>query len=48
MNLEEDFDVEIPDQDALKLTTVRQIVEYVARKQAHGGADAYGNADGTR
>ncbi len=32
MGLEEEFDVEIPDEDAEKITTVQQIVNYVDEK----------------
>lgn len=32
MGLEEEFDVEIPDEEAEKLTTVQKIVEYVEEK----------------
>jgi acyl carrier protein len=32
MALEEEFDVEIPDEDAEKITTVSQIIEYVEEK----------------
>ncbi|HHT63983.1 MAG TPA: acyl carrier protein [Clostridia bacterium] len=33
MALEEEFDIEIPDEDAEKLTTVGAVVEYVKDKQ---------------
>jgi len=33
MALEEEFDVEIPDEDAEKLTTVGAAVEYIKEKQ---------------
>jgi acyl carrier protein len=29
MSIEEEFDLEIPDEDAEKLTTVSQIIEYI-------------------
>lgn len=29
MALEEEFDIEIPDEDAEKITTVGQVVEYI-------------------
>jgi acyl carrier protein len=29
MGLEEEFDIEIPDEDAEKITTVQQIIDYV-------------------
>ena len=32
MGLEEEFDVEIPDEDAEKITTVQQIISYVEEK----------------
>jgi acyl carrier protein len=32
MQLEEKFDLEIPDEDAQKLETVQQIVEYLEKK----------------
>ena len=32
MALEEEFDVEIPDEDAEKITTVQQIIDYVDEK----------------
>ena len=32
MGLEEEFDIEIPDEEAEKLTTVQKIVEYVDEK----------------
>ncbi len=32
MGLEEEFDVEIPDEDAEKITTVKQIILYVEEK----------------
>lgn len=32
MGLEEEFDVEIPDDDAEKITTVQQIINYVEAK----------------
>lgn len=32
MRLEEEFDIEIPDEDAERLTTVGQIADYVAEK----------------
>lgn len=32
MGLEEEFDVEIPDEEAEKLTTVQKVVEYVDEK----------------
>lgn len=32
MGLEEEFDVEIPDEDAEKITTVNQIISYVDEK----------------
>ena len=32
MGLEEEFDIEIPDEDAEKLPTVQQIVEYIDDK----------------
>ena len=32
MGLEEEFDVEIPDEDAEKITTVQQVVSYVDEK----------------
>ncbi len=32
MALEEEFDVEIPDEDAEKVTTVQQIVDYIDSK----------------
>ena len=32
MGLEEEFDVEIPDEEAEKLTTVQKIVDYVDEK----------------
>jgi len=32
MALEEEFDIEIPDEDAEKLTTVRAAVEYIKEK----------------
>ncbi len=32
MGLEEEFDVEVPDEDAEKLTTVQMIVSYVEEK----------------
>lgn len=32
MGLEEEFDVEIPDEDAEKITTVQQIIDYVEEK----------------
>ncbi len=32
MGLEEEFDVEIPDEDAEKITTVQQIMDYVDEK----------------
>lgn len=32
MGLEEEFDVEIPDEDAEKITTVQQIITYVEEK----------------
>jgi acyl carrier protein len=34
MALEEEFDTEIPDEDAEKITTVQQAVEYVNTHQA--------------
>ena len=34
--LEEKFEIEIPDQDAEKLSTVRDIVEYVENKKKEG------------
>jgi acyl carrier protein len=34
MALEEEFDTEIPDEDAEKITTVQQAVEYVNAHQA--------------
>jgi len=34
MALEEEFDTEIPDEDAEKITTVQQAVEYVSAHQA--------------
>ena len=33
MELEEEFDIEIPDEDAEKLTTVGNAVEYIKEKQ---------------
>lgn len=35
MALEEEFDLEIPDEDAEKLTTVRAAVEYIKEKTAN-------------
>lgn len=35
MALEEEFDIEIPDEDAEKLTTVRAAVEYIKEKTAN-------------
>jgi acyl carrier protein len=35
MGLEEEFDIEIPDEDAEKITTVQQIIDYV---EAHPSA----------
>jgi acyl carrier protein len=35
MGLEEEFDVEIPDEEAERLTTVHKIVEYVDEKQGN-------------
>ena len=32
MGLEEEFDIEIPDEDAEKITTVQQIMDYVEDK----------------
>jgi acyl carrier protein len=32
MGLEEEFDVEIPDEDAEKITTVQEAVEYIDEK----------------
>ncbi len=32
MGLEEEFDIEIPDEDAEKITTVQQIINYVDEK----------------
>lgn len=32
MGLEEEFDIEIPDEDAEKITTVKQIIDYVEEK----------------
>lgn len=32
MGLEEEFDVEIPDEDAEKIKTVKQIVDYIDEK----------------
>jgi acyl carrier protein len=32
MGLEEEFDIEIPDDDAEKITTVQQIIDYVDAK----------------
>jgi acyl carrier protein len=32
MQLEEEFEIEIPDEDAEKITTVQQIVDYVEEK----------------
>lgn len=32
MGLEEEFDIEIPDEDAEKITTVQQIIDYVEDK----------------
>ena len=32
MGLEEEFDLEIPDEDAEKITTVQQIIDYVDAK----------------
>ncbi len=29
MNLEEEFDIEIPDEEANKITTVQQIIDYI-------------------
>lgn len=34
MALEEEFDVEIPDEDAEKITTVQQAVDYINQKVA--------------
>lgn len=34
MGLEEEFDIEIPDEEAEKLTTVQRIVEYIEEKQS--------------
>lgn len=35
MALEEEFDIEISDDDAQKITTLQQVVEYVARAKSH-------------
>jgi len=32
MALEEEFEIEIPDEDAEKITTVRQVVDYIERQ----------------
>ena len=32
MGLEEEFEIEIPDEDAEKITTVQQIIDYVDEK----------------
>lgn len=34
MALEEEFDIEIPDEDAEKITTLQQAVDFVVEKQA--------------
>ena len=34
MALEEEYDMEIPDEDAEKIRTVKQVVEYVCQKVA--------------
>ncbi|CCH66583.1 Acyl carrier protein [Richelia intracellularis HH01] len=34
MALEEEFDIEIPDEDAEKITTVQQAVDYINHKVA--------------
>ena len=36
MALEEEFDCEIPDEDAEKITTVQQAIDYI---KAHGGEE---------
>ena len=40
MGLEDQFGVEIPDDDAEKITTVQQIMDYVEQKGAGDGATA--------
>jgi acyl carrier protein len=36
MRLEEEFDLEIPEDDALKIQTVADAVEYIEKKKAGG------------
>ena len=36
MSLEEEFETEIPDEEAEKITTIQQAVDYI---KAHGGED---------
>lgn len=38
MQLEEDFDIEIPDEDVQKFTTVQFVIDYVTAKAASGVA----------
>jgi acyl carrier protein len=38
MGLEEEFDVEIPDEDAEKIMTVQQIIDYVEAPSKAGGS----------
>jgi acyl carrier protein len=40
MGLEEEFDVEIPDEDAEKITTVQEAVNYIDVKSGSGTAAA--------
>ena len=40
MGLEDQFDVEIPDEDAEKITTVQEIINYVQQKGAADHAPA--------
>lgn len=38
MALEEEFDAEIPDEDAEKITTVQQAVDYIKKNKAEAAA----------
>jgi acyl carrier protein len=35
MTMEEEFDLDIPDEDAEKMKTVGDVIKYIATKQAH-------------
>jgi len=38
MSLEEEFDIEIPDEEAEKIKTVQNVVDYIQTHLANGGA----------